>query len=123
MLQRGGGPSFEILEAKNINKMGQLVSLEMLLIGEQVSSLSMDKPVLAVYLLEEWFHGFFELPQNPTAKIRHRTSTVPPRLSTAASSTFNPSRHFSIQLSHLQCLNSIKTIYLARKVSWISVQA
>ncbi|XP_013626690.1 PREDICTED: uncharacterized protein LOC106332744 isoform X3 [Brassica oleracea var. oleracea] len=50
MLQRGGGPSFEILEAKNINKMGQLVSLEMLLIGEQVSSLSMDKPVPFTYL-------------------------------------------------------------------------
>ncbi|CAN6985561.1 unnamed protein product [Brassica oleracea var. botrytis] len=39
MLQRGGGPSFEILEAKNINKMGQLVSLEMLLIGEQNGSM------------------------------------------------------------------------------------
>ncbi|CAN6855506.1 unnamed protein product [Brassica oleracea] len=39
MLQHGGGPSFEILEAKNINKRVQLMSLEMLLIGEQNGSM------------------------------------------------------------------------------------
>ncbi|CDY29608.1 BnaA05g15620D [Brassica napus] len=39
MLQRGGGLSFEILEAKNINKRGQLMSLEMLLIDEQNGSM------------------------------------------------------------------------------------
>ncbi|WZY82292.1 hypothetical protein YC2023_028676 [Brassica napus] len=39
MLQCGGGPSFEILEAKNINKRGQLMSLEMLLIDGQNGSM------------------------------------------------------------------------------------
>ena len=37
MFQHGGGPSLEVLGSEKINKRGQLMSVEMLLVDEHVS--------------------------------------------------------------------------------------